>query len=60
MYNYMSQGEAISHKIVQFAADTRADIANLPTSTIEAGSSCIVIEDSSVWMLNSEKQWIEI
>lgn len=59
MYSYMYQGEAISHRIVQFTADTRSDIDTLPTDC-EQGSTCLVIEDSSVWMLNSQKVWVEI
>ena len=43
----------------EFVADARADIASLPTDC-EVGSSCIVIEDSSVWMLNTEHVWTEL
>ena len=59
MYNYIAQGEAISHKVVELVADSRTDVANLPTFC-EAGSTCIVIEDSSVWMLDTNKIWKEL
>lgn len=43
----------------EFVADARTDIESLPTDC-EVGSSCIVIEDSSVWMLNTEHVWTEL
>ena len=43
----------------KYCCDTREDLAKLPTGD-GAGSTCIVIEDSSVHMLNSEGQWKEI
>ena len=47
------------YNILQYCCDTREDLAKLPTED-GAGSTCIVIEDSSVHMLNSEGQWKEI
>lgn len=49
----------------EFVCDTRADIENLPTQFTDVdkcpfGSTAFVIEDSTVWMLNSEGRWIEI
>lgn len=59
MYSYISQGEDIAYNLVQLSADFRTDIEKLPTNCA-VGSTCIVIEDSSVWMLNSEKIWKEL
>ena len=57
---------------IAFFADTDADIKDLPTSTKEgkkydsdtsvddkvaAGSSCMVIGSSNVYMLNSNDEW---
>lgn len=58
MYNYMAQGGDVSYNIVEFSADSRSDVDTLPKCA--AGSTCIVIEDSSVWMINSEGIWIEL
>lgn len=49
----------------EFVCDARSDIDNLPTQLTEGdkcpfGSTAFVIEDSSVWMLNSEGKWSEI
>lgn len=51
--------------IQEFICDTRADISNLPNQNTSPdrcvfGSTAFVIEDSSVWMLNSEGDWKEI
>ena len=47
------------YNILQYCCDTREDLAKLPTGD-GAGSTCIVIEDSSVHMLDSKGQWKEI
>ena len=45
---------------VEAIADTREDMENAPTN-LGPGSSCLVIEDSSVWMLGCEDlEWHEI
>lgn len=59
MYNYIAQGENISYNVVELAADFRNDVDTLPTN-YAPGSTCLVIEDGSVWMLNSKKEWVEL
>ena len=59
MYNIIRQGDADQNNILQYCCDTREDLAKLPTGD-GAGSTCIVIEDSSVHILNSEGQGKEI
>ena len=59
MYNIIRQGDTDQNNILQYCCDTREDLAKLPTGD-GAGSTRIVIEDSSVHMLNSEGQWKEI
>lgn len=63
-----------SMHICEFVADTVADIANLPhintrgtqsgddfiNDKVAAGSSCFVIENSSVYMLSNADVWTEI
>ena len=53
------EGNYDIYNILQYCCDTREDLAKLPTGD-GAGSTCIVIEDSSIHMLNSEGQWKEI
>ena len=55
MYNIIRQGDTDQNNILQYCCDTRGDLAKLPTGD-GAGSTCIVIEDSSVHMLDSEEQ----
>ena len=49
----------------EYVCDTRDDIQSLPTTKSTPykcgfGSTAFVIEDSSVWMLNSDGEWKEI
>ena len=44
---------------VEIVVDSRDEIEEVPT-TYAPGSSCLVTEDSSVWILNTQKEWIEI
>ena len=44
-----------------FQVDTRLDVMDLPVAPETAlGSDCLVIEDSSIWLLNSENIWKEL
>ena len=53
------EGNYDIYNILKYCCDTREDLAKLPTGD-GAGSTCIVIEDSSVHMLDSKGQWKEI
>ena len=59
MYNIIRQGDADQNNILQYCCDTREDFAKPPIKD-DAGSACIVIEDSSVWMLGTDKEWHKI
>ena len=59
MYNIIRQGDTDQNNVLQYCCDTREDLAKLPTGD-GAGSTCIVIEDSSVHMLDSKGQCKEI
>ena len=60
MVHYISQDGDISYGITELSADKRADVENnnMPKECAP-GSTCIVIEDSSIWMLGSDG-WHEI
>lgn len=59
MYNITRQGDTDQYDLMSYMADERSDIETLPTDC-GAGSTCIVIEDSSVWMLGTNKTWKEL
>lgn len=43
-----------------YIADTIEDILELPTdAAIEAGSTCLCLENNVVYILNENKQWTE-
>lgn len=60
MYSIKQQGDTVQNGIMEFVADTRSDIDIIPADNWEMGSTCLVIEDSSVWILGSDKKWHEI
>jgi len=57
-YSIIQQGDTVQTYIKQVVCDTVAEVQELPTDWA-SGSSCIVIEDSSLWMLGNDKQWHE-
>lgn len=59
MYNIKQQGDTVQNGIIEYVADTRADIDKIPKFGL-MGSTCLVIEDSSVWILDSDKNWHEL
>lgn len=59
MYSIKQQGDTVQTYVIEAVADTRADIASLPT-TWAVGSTCLVIEDSSVWILGNDLIWYEL
>ena len=59
MYNIIRQGNTDQYDLMSYMCDNLADIETLPTNC-GAGSTCIIIEDSSVWMLGTDKAWKEL
>lgn len=49
----------LSQNKVEITADLRSDITVVPTY-YGVGSTCFVIEDSSVWMLGNDAVWHEL
>ena len=44
---------------IEAVADTVDDLSDAPTN-FGTGSTCLVIEDSSVWVLGSDSDWHQI
>lgn len=59
MYKIIKNGDNTNSEVAELVADELADIDTLPTN-VGAGSSCICLENSSVWMLGNDKEWHEI
>ena len=53
MVYYTVQNGDVPYGIYELALDKRDDIKDIPKNCAP-GSSCIVIEDSSIWMLGSD------
>ena len=54
-----TNGNIVQPSVVEIVADTVADVENLP-KYVGVGSTCIVIENSSVYMLGNDNEWHEI
>lgn len=59
-YSITNQSGNVETYLTEFICDTETDILTLPTENCKPGSSCLVIETSNVYILNSEKQWKKI
>lgn len=54
------QGNGVA-KYYEFVADKQSDVASLPgLEKCAPGSTCFVIENSSVWMMKTDGVWKEI
>lgn len=55
-YRPMDNSGKTVYDLNSYVADTEADVAKIPTNNAP-GSTCIVIETSDVYMLNTDKKW---
>lgn len=60
MFTLTKQNGSEQYGKIEFVADDRSDIATLPLEDILPGSTCLVVEDSSVWILSPSKRWVEL
>ena len=44
----------------EFVIDTDADLPNIPIEECSVGSAALCLDTGSVYMLNSEREWIEL
>lgn len=58
-YSLIKQDNDVAYNIREFMCDSPSDLVNLPTDAAP-GSTCIVISSSTVYMLNTNKEWKEI
>lgn len=48
-----------SYGVNSYVADDETDIKDLPVN-IQPGSTCIVTNPTSVYMLNTKKEWVKL
>lgn len=58
-FKVMKNSDTTQSDVVEIVADELADLTDIPTE-YGIGSDCIVLEDSSVWMLGNDKTWHEL
>lgn len=56
--NKTKQNNHVSYGTVTYVVDTLAELSSVPTD-ITPGSFCFVIEASTTYILNGQKEWIE-
>ena len=59
MYKAIKESGKVKYNVTEFICDTIEDIKDLPT-TVEVGSTALVVEETKVFMLNNNKEWKEI
>lgn len=59
MFKAIKESGKEKYNVTEFICDTIDDIENLPT-TVEVGSTAIVIKGTRVFILNNGKEWEEI
>ena len=59
MINTISNSGHIAHGLKDYVIDEKADLQNLPID-VPMGSTAFCIEDSSIYMINSSGEWVEI
>ena len=62
MVKITAQRGEVEAYVMELIADTLEDIANIKTqyNKVAAGSTCICIENSSVWILGGDNEWHEL
>ena len=55
MYRLYRQNDDTQAYVTEYVADTDTDVADLPTD-VYPGSTCIVADSASVYILNASKQ----
>lgn len=58
-FSYMSQSGQIQYNLVELVVDTEAEVLDLPTN-VAPGSSCLILENSKVYMFNNAGFWKEL
>lgn len=61
MINIREQSGKTTAYVTEFTVDKEDEIANLPIfPSCAKGSVCLCIEDSTVYILNGENEWVAL
>ena len=55
-----ANGQKISYGIKHYNLDTAADLEKLNPAGEQMGTTCFIIDKSKYYMINGQKEWIEI
>lgn len=60
MYTATMQGNKVMPYVNELVADTLDDLEKINVSTLAPGSICIIIDSSQVFMLNTQREWVQL
>ncbi|MCM1217314.1 MAG: hypothetical protein NC548_22685 [Lachnospiraceae bacterium] len=60
MATIVTQGDRTQPYVSELVADDETDLKTINTASLQPGSTCFVIASSSVYMLNSKREWKQI
>ena len=55
-----ANGQKISYGIKHYNLDTATDLEKLNPVREQMGTTCFIIENSKYYMVNGQKEWIEV
>ena len=58
-FSQTSNRDKTSYDVNQYVADTLDDLKNVPIDN-SPGTTCIVLNPIGVYMLNTNKEWVEL
>ena len=56
MFSIIKENNKTQYSLTEYIADKESDVENLPITCLP-GSTCIVIETSEVYILNTQHKW---
>jgi hypothetical protein len=59
MHSIIRQNDKQQYGVMEYIVDEESEVSTLPT-TASPGSTCLVIETSTTYMLNNKKQWVKV
>lgn len=60
MFKVTKQNDNTMTYVTELIADTEADVSTIPTTDMAPGSTCIVAASSNVYILNTNKEWVQL
>lgn len=60
MYNIIRSNDNTAPYVTEFVVDTEDGVLELPTKSVAPGSTCLVTENTSVYILSPQRIWVKL